>query len=116
MVRTLDTIHDVAERGILMLGTIMQAEAEMAVRDVMRSVMASDVCLLAIVSGGEHHWMLNAGKAFAGMAVPDQVLHDMFRYFKAQAGPNPSKTLDAVLKAKAAERTQGGPLDDIREN
>lgn len=102
-----------------MLGTMMAFEAEQAVRDTLRSVMGSDVCLLSIVAGGEHHWMLNASKAFAGMAVPDQVLHDMFKYFKAHAGPEPSKMLDAVLKAKEKERQEqahGGVLDDIVES
>lgn len=98
------------------LGSLMEAEAVEAVKACMRSVCASEIQLLAIVAGGEYHWMKNAGKAFAGMAVPDQVLHDMFRYFKARAGEQPSKQLDAILKAKATADQDSHGLDDIVES
>ncbi len=75
-------------------------EATAAVKNVMHSVCDNEITLHSVVAGGLHHWMVNAGRAFAGFAVDDQVLRDMFHYFESRASSEPKKKLDELLKAQ----------------
>ena len=80
------------------LAEVMTEEAALAINHLMKTVMANPIQLHSIVAGGLHHWMIHSSKAFAGMAVDDQVLRDIFHYFKQHADPNPAKTLDELMR------------------
>ncbi len=77
-----------------------EAEAVMAVKAAMHAVCENPIQLHSIVAGGLHHWMVNGARAFAGLAVGDQTLRDMFHYFASRADSDPKGTLDRLLKAQ----------------
>lgn len=76
-----------------------EMETERAIQEFMKTVCLDRALLLGIVAGGLVHWKNVAGKAFKGFQVSDQMLNDIFGFLMQEAGPEPGKQLDKLLRA-----------------
>ncbi len=78
-----------------------ETEAVNAIKEALYAICGNELLLHSIVAGGLTHWMVNGSRAFAGLAVGDQTLRDIFHYLRARADIDPKKKLDELLKAAA---------------
>ena len=89
----------------------LQAETERAVKLHMEETAKDKLLLLAIVTGGLHHYRILASKAFRGFLISDQMVEQMFQFFVEIAGAEPVKQYDELqrsgLVALKLEKLQG---------
>jgi hypothetical protein len=70
-----------------------QKETTDAICFFMRGVERNRVLLLSIVIDGIDKWRKTAGGVWRGLLIDRDILDSIFRYFIAQAGPNPAQQL-----------------------
>jgi hypothetical protein len=82
------------------LAKTIQDDAATQVKVVMHDICESPIKLNAVVAGGLHKWLVTSAEAFSDVAVDDETLRNMFRYFVAQADTDPAGKLAELLKAQ----------------
>lgn len=85
--------------------TQRQKETSDAIMIFMRAAERNRVLLLSIVVDGLDKWVSTAGKTWKGLLIDRDLLVSIFRYFVAQAGPNPAAQLLILIgQAEQAKR------------
>lgn len=80
-----------------------QKQTTDAIMLFMRSVERDRQLLLAIVVDGIDKWRKTAGTVWRGLLIDRDILDSIFRYFIAQAGPNPAQQL-LILHGESQQR------------
>ncbi len=80
-----------------------QKQTTDAIMFFMRSVERDRQLLLAIVVDGIDKWRKTAGTVWRGLLIDREILDSIFRYFIAQAGPNPAAQL-LILHGESQQR------------
>lgn len=70
-----------------------QKETTDAIMFFMRAAERNRPLLLSIVVDGPDKWRKTAGSVWRGLLIDRDILDSVFRYFVAQAGPNPAEQL-----------------------
>jgi hypothetical protein len=72
----------------------------------MRAAERNRPLLLSIVVDGIDKWRKTAGGVWRGLLIDRDILDSIFRYFVAQAGPNPAQQLLILHGAMRLEEQQ----------
>src|SRR5690242_18988370 len=83
--------------------THRQKQTSDAIMIFMRKAERNRVLLLSIVIDGLDKWRTTAGSVWRGLLIDRDILDSIFRYFVAQAGPNPAEQL-LILNGMAQQQ------------
>jgi len=82
-----------------------QKETSDAIMHFMRKVERERMLLLGIVLDGPVKWRKVAARVWRGLLISPEILESIFRYFTAQAGPNPAAQY-LILAGQQQQRTR----------